>query len=68
MASLTASGVAPSVVAIAFTGRPSATWRSRLSCSSLSAPSARAGETSAWTISGSSIEPPLATSRIARAS
>jgi len=58
----------PDEAAIAFTGRPSATWRSSDSSASLRAPSTRTGDTSAWTISGSSIEPPVATSRMARAS
>ena len=67
MASLTASGVVRRAAAIALTGLPSATCWSRSSSSGVSAPSARTGDTSACTICGSSIEPPVATSRMARA-
>ena len=52
--------------AIAFTGRPSAIHCSSWSSRSSSSPSARAGATSASTIAGSSMLPPVATSRTAR--
>ena len=67
-ASATAAGVVCCDAAIALIGRPSATIFRSASSPSLSPPSVLTGRTSASTIVGSSTEPPVATSRTARAS
>ena len=66
--SATAAGVVRVTTAMALIGLPSATIVSSDSSSSVNSPFEVIGFINAFTIAGSSIEPPVATSRMARAS